>query len=206
MKGNKIIIVYAIAFVLFILIDWVRFDLIIAVDNIGFNLFFGAVLIGFIFLYMGFLIFSVLHLILRFKVRKLKAVIPVTLMLIVFSYYILINYSQLYMDIDFFANKNNREKIIEMYEDNQLKQIGVNSYLVPFRAASHNKKVYFQNKDGVLKAIFFVSNGFTNDRILLYVSDDGMAYANDFGNETNHLNLQNIRKVSSNWYYADLVD
>jgi len=205
MKKNETFVrACIIAFLFFILIDWVRFDLIIAIDNIGFNLIFGLLLIGFIALYVIMLNSSLVYLILRWRITRFKALIPLTLMLMVFLYYFIVNYSSAYMHMDYSFNRNDRQEIIEMYENNQLTQINVNRYLTPYRLSSHNKIVYIQTKENVTKAIFFISNGFEHDRVLLYVSDENMVLNSDFGDGVSYWDLQNIRKVSENWYFAEI--
>ena len=203
-KNETFIRIYIIAFLFFILLDWGRFDLIVAIDNMGFNLIFGLLLIGCIALYAMLLISSLVYLIWRWSTSRSKAVIPLALMLTVFLYYFIVNYSSIYMRIDYSFNRNDRQKIIEMYEDNQLTQINVNRYLTPYRLASHNKVVYIQTKENVTKAIFFISNGFEYDRVLLYVSDENVVLNSDFGEGSDYWDLQNIRKVSDNWYFAEI--
>ncbi len=204
MKKNKIIFVYVIVALIYILMDWLRFDLILAVDSLGFNLIFGLVLLGFRILFIILFICSLVYLIIKYRIIKIKAFIPFFLMLVIIFYFIFRTYSPLYLDIDFIIHKAGREEIIEMYKENRLTQININTYIVPYRMVSHNKKVYIQNKDGIINAVFYISKGFINDRILIYVSDDSKANTNDFWDSPDYRKLINIRKASDNWYFADI--
>ncbi len=189
----------------FIAIDWARFDLALVIDNIGFNMFFGLLLAMMIMLYVCMIIFSLIYFIRVRKMRRLISIIPFILMLLVFTYYWVVNFSDVYVDIDYAINRNSRQEIIKMYENNQLKQISANKYLLPYRLAWHNKKVYIKTKEGVTEAIFFISNGLNYNRILLYVSDDRIACNSDFGEDL-YWSLQNIKKLSYNWCYAEIFN
>ena len=203
-KGKAILLVYSITSIFFIFMDWLRFDLSLAVNSSGFDLFLGGVLLILVAAYIGLTVFSLYYFVRQRNAGLLRALIPVALMTTVFAYYAFVNYSNIYMKVDYAFNRRNREEIIEMYRNNELSQINVNRYLVPYRLASHNKKVYIQEKGGVIKAIFYISNGIAFDRVLLYSSDD-VALVGDFGENSPYWELRDIRKIGSYWFFAELT-
>ena len=203
-KGKCIVVLFVFISAFFIVFDWLRFDLSEKIDKIGFDLILGMFIVFLLFLFWVLAVIAIIIFVKNLKSNKMMAIIPITSILIVVAYFSFINYSPTYIKIDHKINVAKRTEIIREYESGKLEQININRYLVPYRFCSHNKKVYIQKKNGVIKAIFYVSNGVQKSRVVFYVSDERFANINDFGEYPNHWIMRNIKKIEANWYYADL--
>lgn len=186
--------------IFFIAIDWLRFDLIRLVDNIGFNLVLGIILMALVVIYIFMLIYSLIYSFINYKSKKLNSLIPFMCLLLVFVYYCTVNNSVTYANFMYNVNKNNMEKTINMYEGNELKQIGVDKFIAPYMLTSHNKIVYIDSENEMMTAIFFISNGYRHDRIVFYT--DNNIEDIKLNNKYNHLNLTDIKAFDDKWYYA----
>lgn len=191
--------------IFFILIDWVRFDLVRFVDNIGFNLILNLLVFVIGIVYVVLFIWSIVNLVRNYKSDGAGSVVPLVCMIMVLVYYWVVNNSMLYVDIAYKTNKVNMENTVNMYEAGELEQIGVDKYIAPYRLTSHNKLVYIKSEDGIDTAVFFVSNGYTKDRVIVY-SDYGLDGLNDYGKGDKYgvWEFSNIKELDYNWYYAEV--
>lgn len=186
--------------VFFIAIDWLRYDLIRLVGNNGFNLVLGIILIALVVIYFLLLIYSRIYFFINYKSKKLNSLIPFMCLSLVFVYYFTVNNSVTYANFMYNVNKNNMEKTINMYEANELKQIGDDKFIAPYRLTSHNKIVYIDSENDIVTAVFFISNGYRHDRIVFYT--DNNIEDIKLNNKYNYLNLTDIKAFDDKWYYV----
>lgn len=191
--------------IFFVLIDWVRFDLVRFVDNIGFNLILNLVVVVMGIVYVLLFIWSIIHIVMNYKSDGAGSVVPLVCVVLVLVYYCVVNNSMMYVNIVYKLNKTNMENTINMYEVGELEQIGVDKYIAPYRFESHNKLVYIKSEADKDTAVFFVSNGYRYDRVIVY-SDCGLDGISNYDKYHKYgmWEFSNIKGLDYNWYYAEI--
>jgi len=100
-------------------------------------------------------------------------------------------------------NSENRRKIIEMVENQQIEsyKIGPEKYLAPYRFTSHTGIINVRKIDGVTRITFYIHKGFLWKE-LVYLSDDSGVKLGDsrYGLLVDTKNFDRIEKIDSCLY------
>ncbi len=212
MQNEKIFhkIIFILVSILLLLFDWIKGRLILLTANsLGAELVVGLLAYIPYVLYCTFIIWSVIYMLKRIKLKKLGAFVPLIIVSITLLILFFIPYSKTYLNFDYETNKVYREKTIEMVASKVIQQYqsGEDEYIAPYRLTSYTGKIYVQDVDGVTKVLFYSYKGFTKSRIIVYSSDDSGIIENDFnfGVPQNKLDLGDIKRLDKNWYSATIT-
>jgi hypothetical protein len=188
-----------------LLFDFFKFDIYNRTDTYSFGagLFSGFIILAIYGMYYSLAIGTLFYIILRIKVNKRKAFIPSVIMIVTILLLTFVPYSKGYVNIFYSINKDDFQKIVQMYNKGELDdfQSNVNEYIVPYRLTSYTGKMYVQNTEGVSKIQFYASGGFRK-LVIIYSSDDSGINQEDFYNLRIKMDYRNIRRIDKNWYSA----
>lgn len=206
MKIKKRYLLFAFLIVVFIIFQLVKFDFVVIAKEKTFGL---QIVLGLVdyFMYFVFIIIFLYALILgliTYKERKAKSFVPLLTWLIVLIMFFIFPSSNLYTNLDYSINKNNRIKTIEMLKNNELGSYAISSgeYKAPFRQTSYTRTIETQERNGSLKVLFYIYKDFFKSKVIVYCSDDSGVLEDDFNygfREYNNL-YTDIKKLSPNWY------
>lgn len=151
--------------------------------------------------------FGVLSIVLNIK--KVKLIAFVMFFIYAFTIFTVFVFprTELYINIDYNINNDSREATINMIKNDDIDDccIGQNEYIVPFRQTSYTRTMHIQEKNGVLKVMFYVYLGIHEKSIIVYVSDDSGIESSDFSSDLPVgilYKFYDIKKLSNNWYSA----
>lgn len=148
------------------------------------------------------IILSVKYVKIMYRKSKFVAVIPITVVSIVFMVQYIFPLTVIYDQFEYKFNQNIREQVVLMFktEDlSQFKQTSENTYILPWklRTASRNAKVEIVRNENTLKILFCVHKGIVKNLDVIYVSDTSGICYEDFYRE-----YDNIIQVDNDWYLA----
>lgn len=176
-----------------IIID--RIMLEISERKFAFFINFGFLLNLMIFMCLATL--SMTYCIMNVKKMKLKAFLPCVIVFFTIAFHLYIPLTNTFLGFNFFINMSSREKIVEMYQNDQMQgyQTGIDKFMIPSKyiLASHDGRIHIQ-KNGATKILFYVNRGI-NSSAIIYVSNGSGIYNGDFG-----LNYHNVKFLKKNWY------
>ncbi len=205
MRRHKLFIVMSL---FLIILSVFRNDLIILVDAYFFTMFVNLVYLVINFCYFVLLVVSVIYIlysVIKHFTKSTKIVMPSIFIWSFLVFCLLIN-SMLYGVFNFRFYEDKRVEIIEGYKQETFGQkdsekligINTNKYISPYRFVSFQKKFYIDNKDEVIKAVFYVSDLSK----IVYISNDNIDEEGLF-KDLEYLNNYNyIKKLDKCWYYV----
>jgi hypothetical protein len=192
-----------------LIFDFLKFDLINKVEgSYSFGL---GIVIGFLLwipyiLYGVLAIWTVCYAFKKSEVKRWKAFIPMTLMIITIVLFVFLPYSKTYIELNYSFNKERFQKTVQLMNNGVMQryQIGTNKYIAPYRVTSYSGVLYTDVNDGVTKIMFYAFSGLKKDVVIVYCSDDSGIDQRDFSGSIYDAmwNYSNTKKIDVNWYSA----
>jgi len=206
-KHKAIVISIIVSFTLF-LFEYVKFDFMLMLNSKSiiymqtYGILTWIIRILLISVSIGNCVFAIQ----KYKETKRYAFLPAFAVLIVIIVVYIFPSTNAFVFLNSTVYQKNREKIVNMYERNELAEyrVGQYAYVAPHRRASHTGLIYIYDNDGSIKILFYIYKGLFVSQVLLYVSDDnGFDYHQfDIYSQYTSQPLDNIRRIKDNWYYA----
>ena len=206
MKKRAIIFGFTATSIL--LFYWIKFDLHIFANQKFHSsdlVFFWFAALTLAVLYVCFIV-SFIQIVSRIKRGQHRAlkVFALSLTFLFVFFHSAVYSTQPYVDINFYANKENRLDTIQLFQESRLKRID-DGYISPYRMVSLNSIVYFQEEEGILQAMFYNSISIDNRRtVYIYISDDRSFLGENFGYGSDQIALSHTKKIESNWYFSEV--
>ena len=204
MKKNIIPIVFLAISIIFVAFDWLKFDLVLKTIGLVVNAL--TLLIYGLYGLMG--IETIIYLRSMFPSLRWRAIIPMITFIVTILYVFILPYTSLYQRINVSMNYENRRKVIEMVENQQIDsyKIGPEKYIAPYRFTSHTGTIHIRKTDGITRVAFYIHKGFFWKE-LIYLSDDsGVDLANfKYGLLIDMHNFDRIEKIDTCWYSTTTV-
>ena len=194
---NKIYIGPIVLLAITIFLDWEKWKIadstnILALGFVGYFA---------VFLLVEWIIWCIVLLVKNVKNLKGHIVWMLALVVLVVGSFTFIPVSDAGVRINHFFNKNARENVVEMLNNDSLTPLSPISYNLPFiyRLTAHTGKIYIDSeaeysarKD---KVMFYVHCGYNKSSAVIYSANDIPIKNGDFGDE-----YIKIEKLEPNWY------
>ena len=199
MKKSIVPFAFLLVTIIFVAFDWLRFDLVLKTN--GFAVSALTWLIYILYGLMGIGAFGYMYI--MFKSLKWRSIIPLITFILAVLYVFILPYTDMYQCINVSLNSENRRKITEMVENQQIDsyKIGPEKYLAPYRFTSHTGTIHVQKIDGITRISFYIHKGFFWKE-LIYLSDDSGVELGDhmYGLLVDTHNFDKIERIDTCWY------
>ena len=161
-----------------------------------------------LFIYVVYIITSIILLISLFHKSKIKFIILSVFFIITIVAVFVFPLTNSYLNLNYKINKDTRDKTIEMINDGKVTyRVDTNEYIAPFKQTSYSKTIIIQNNNDVLKVLFSVYRGTFIESVIAYTSDDSGIEIGDFSSDLPpgmQYVFKDVEKLSDNWYSAKI--
>lgn len=198
-KEDGIFICSMIMILICILFDWLQSD----IDNIFqpppiSEALFGMLLIGMFAIAIA-LAFANIYI--NIKKNPLKSIVPLLIIIIVAFSRLSVTYTEWYANLNYNLFKNDREKIVKLFNEREAWQVGSNKYMLParFRLTSKTGCVYTDNDynyDDYNELCFVIQPGSKRSEIY-YIKD-----SNAMPKESEFVKFVTVKELDEHWYWV----
>ncbi len=186
--------------VVLLLATWFEWELVDKLTPFGW-FFFGGIM-GLI--YLGIVVWSLVHLILSFKRDRLRAVLPLAVNALLLVLLFTVPFTAITLDLNFRWRLAEREEVVSMVESGELGPVSpgeMKSFDLPrkYRHLSRGGRVAVQrDKDGTASVLFYTFVGvLDNFAGFIHRADEGKPSSHDFAGD-----FKTMEKQKDHWYWG----